>query len=64
MHRVKIHDYLENNFDHSETGVVKFRIVKYLQKFPHKFLEELRGTSAIPAADHLFQVRGEDEVGY
>ena len=41
-----------------------FRIVKYLQKVPHKFLEALRGTSAIPAADHLFQERGEDEVSF
>ena len=58
VHIGKIHDYLGMDLNYSETGVVNFLMIKFLQKVLDKFPQELRGTSATPAADHLYQVRG------
>ena len=50
------------DLEYSETGVVKVLMIKYLQNVLDKFPEELRGTLSTPAADNLFQIRGDDET--
>ena len=50
------------NLNYSETGVVKFSIIKYLQKQLDKFTEDLRRLLITPASEHLLQVRGEDDA--
>ena len=37
VHRGKIYDYLGTDLDSSETGVVKFLMVKYLKKVVDEF---------------------------
>ena len=37
VHRGKINDYLGMYLDYLDTGVVKFLMIKYLQKFLNKF---------------------------
>ena len=63
-HRGKIQDYLEMDSDYSEIGVVKVLMEKYLQNLLYTFPQELRGTSATLEANHMFQVRGEDEAEF
>ena len=43
-------------------GVVKISMIKYPQKVLDEFMEYLTGISDTPTADHLFQVRGEEEA--
>ena len=59
MHRGRIKDYPGMDLDYSETGVINFLMIKYLQKVIDKFPEDLRGTSSTPEVDHLYKVRGE-----
>ena len=58
VYRLKIHSYLRIDLDYSETGVVKFSMIKYQKKVLYKFAEELIGKMATPASDHLFQLIG------
>ena len=64
VHIGKINYYLGMYLDYSETGLVNFSIIKYLQKVLDEFTQELIGTSATPATDHMFQVSGEDKAEF
>ena len=48
--------------DYSEPGELKLSMIKYLQKVIGKLPEELRVISATPAANHMFQMIGEEEA--
>jgi hypothetical protein len=56
-HRGKYHDYLGMDFDYSEKGKVKIRMIPYLESIIDEFPEEIVGTRVTPAADYLFQVQ-------
>ena len=59
--RGKIHEYLGMTFDFSTKGAVKISMVDYTKKIIEGFPEEITRTSPTPAADHLFQVRSDDD---
>jgi hypothetical protein len=56
-HRGKHHEYLGMDFDYSEKGKVKVRMIPYLQNILDDFPEEIIGTKTTPAANYLFKVR-------
>ena len=43
--------------DNSEKGVLKTLIVPYIMQEFHKFSEVIKETVAMPATDHLFDVK-------
>ena len=57
--RGKIHDYLGMTFDFSEDGVVSVDMIDYIQSVIAEMPDEMIGTAATPAADHLFNVHEE-----
>jgi hypothetical protein len=57
--RGKIHDYLGMTFDFSKDGVVSFDMIDYIQWVIAEIPDEMIGTAATPAADHLFDVNEE-----
>jgi hypothetical protein len=61
-HRGKHHEYLGMDFDYSEKGKVKVRMIPYLQSILVDFPEEIVGTKTTPAADYLFKVRDEAQA--
>ena len=52
-----VHDYLGMMFDYSFTREVRINMWDYLRKVIKEFPEEITGTCATPACDHLFKVR-------
>jgi hypothetical protein len=54
--RGKIHDYLGMILDFSVPGELTIDMVKYVEKIIADMPEEMKGTSATPAAAHLFHV--------
>ena len=42
--------------DFSEKGSVKVSMIKYVKKIIDTFPEEIKPTSNLPAADHLFKI--------
>ena len=61
VHRGKIHDYLGVDFDFTERKKVKVSQIKYLCGVLKEFPEEITGTAATPAAEHLFVIRPDDD---
>ena len=59
-HKGKVYDFLGIDLDYSEKGAVKVFMIKYQKKVIKEFHHEIKGTSAIPAAVHLFQVKDEE----
>ena len=57
-----MHDYLGMQFDFRAPVSVKVSMLPHIDKAIDSFPEELMGTSATPAADHLFQVRTPTEA--
>ena len=64
VHRGKIHDYLGMDLDFTNKGVVKVAMIKYLKKIISDFPELINTKAATPAADHLFNVRDDEEAKY
>ena len=62
VNRGKVHDYLSMDLDYSTDGKVSVATIKYLGKIIEGFPEEIKGTVATPAAEHLFQIRDESEA--
>ena len=60
--RGNIDHYLGMNLEYSDTGVVEALMMKCLHNVLDEFIEELRGTPDTPEADHMFQLKGEDEA--
>jgi hypothetical protein len=56
-HRGKIHDYLGMIFDYSCKGKVMVNMTKYNKNIILDFPEEIIGTKASPASNHLYEVR-------
>jgi len=52
-----VHDYLGMTFDYSFASKVMINMWDYLRNVIKEFLEEITGTCATPASDHLFKVR-------
>ena len=52
-----VHDYLGMTFDYSFTKEVRVNMWDYLRNVIKEFPEEITGTCATPASDHLFKVR-------
>ena len=57
-----LHNYLGMNLDFSEMVNIKVSMIKYVGKILIAFPEELKSTSATPAAYHMFKVRDQEEV--
>ena len=57
--RGKLHQYLGMDMDFGEKGKLKMSMVPFLKKTINEFPEAI--TAAMPAAEHLFKVREEDE---
>jgi len=52
-----MHDYLGMTFDYSFAKEVRVNMCDYLRNVIKEFPEEITGTCATPASDHLFKVR-------
>jgi hypothetical protein len=52
-----VHDYLGMTFDYSFKQEVRINMWDYLRNVIKEFPEEITGTCATPASDHLFKVR-------
>ena len=61
VNRGVVHDYLGMDFDFSTPGKLRVSMIKYLAKIFKAFPEKIRTAAATPAADHLFEVRDENE---
>ena len=55
--RGKIHDYMGMDLDYSEKGTIKVSMIKCVGKILRAFPEEIKATSTMLSADHLFQIR-------
>ena len=55
------HEYLGIDFDFGVEGEVKISMIPYVKSIISDFMEEITGSAATPAADHLFQVNEEAE---
>ena len=54
-------DYLGMNLDFSSDKVLKIGMIKYIKKIHEEFPEEIKSSAATPAAEHLFDVREDNE---
>ena len=63
-HRGKKADYLGMSFDYSMDGAVLVDMIQYIGKIFEEFPEALVRTSPTPAADHLFNIRDEEDARY
>ena len=61
-HRGKVHDYLGMILDFTMDGHVIINMTEYIKTIIADFPEEIKTTKTTPAADHLFQVRNEEEA--
>jgi len=52
-----VHDYLGMMFDYSFAKEVRINMWDYLRNVIKEFTDEITGTCATPASDHLFKVR-------
>ena len=52
----KNHDYLGMTLDYSEAGKVKIKMDDFVERLLEEVPEDMKGSAATPAADHLFQV--------
>jgi hypothetical protein len=57
-HRGKVHDYLGMIFDYSCNGKAMVNMKEYIKNIILDFPEEIIGTKASPASDHLYKVWG------
>jgi hypothetical protein len=64
VNRGKIHDYLGMMIDYSKEGKVEVSMIKFIKKIFGTFTEEIKSTSATPAAEHLFNSRDEKEAEF
>jgi hypothetical protein len=55
------HDYLGMGLDYTIHGEVKVTMAEYLKGVIQEFPEVITGTATSPAADHLFDVRYDQE---
>ena len=60
--RGKIHDYLGMDLDYTSKKELKVVMIKYLKKVMTDFPEAITSKAATPAADHLFDIRDEEEA--
>ena len=58
----RVHTYLGMEMDFTEKGKVSIAMHKYLDNILKEFPEHIGTTATSPAADHLFQVRPDDEA--
>ena len=56
-HQGKVHDYLGMIFNFTAKGKVMVMMMEYIKTIIKAFPEEITGTKASPAADHLIMVR-------
>ena len=60
--RGKKHTYLGMQLDYSSPGECKVGMTQYSEEIISDFPEEITGSAATPAADHLFKVRDPSEA--
>ena len=60
--RGDVFTYLGIDFDHSTKGEVAVSMIPYLNDLLREFPEQLGTPQATPAADHLFEVREEEDA--
>jgi hypothetical protein len=56
------HDYLGINIDFSDSGMVKFDMVPYIDTIIDAFPDKITGVTSTPATDHLFAVHPSAEA--
>ena len=57
VNRGKVHDYLGMYMDFRTAKTLKICMIKYIKKIHEDFREEIKTAYAMPAANHLFNVR-------
>ena len=57
--RGKVHSYLGMDLDYSKKGKVKVGTVDYVKDTISNFTQQIMGTAAAPAANHLFEVNSD-----
>ena len=57
----KIHQYLGMELTYCENGTVKVGMTDYIKNMVDEFQEEIKGTAATPAQEHLFSVDESDK---
>ena len=57
VHRGKVHDYLGMDLDFSTANTLKFCMINYINKIHEDLPEVIKSAAATPAAEHLFDVR-------
>jgi hypothetical protein len=62
MHTGSKHDYLGMELKFNKDGTLDMSMVQYLKNIIAEFPEVIQGKAAMPAADHLFQIRDEKEA--
>ena len=53
----KIHDYLGMDIDWIKDGKISISMIRYLCQSLDDFVQDIRKTSATPAAEYLFKIR-------
>ena len=64
VNKGKVHDYLGMMIDYTKSGKVEISMIKFIKKILDTFPEEIKTTTATPAADHLFNIREEGDAKY
>jgi len=62
VRRGKVHEYLGMTLHYRENGKVKISMEQYIDEMLAEMPEEMDGTTATPAANHLFQVDEDAEL--
>ncbi len=62
MHMGWKHNYLGMNLKFNKDGTLDMSMVQYLKNIIAEFPEVIQGKAAMPAANHLFQIRDEKEA--
>ena len=61
VHRRKVHDYPGMDLDFSTTNTLKIGMIKYINKIHKDFPKEIKSSSSITTAEHLFYVRKDNQ---
>ena len=61
VHHSKVHDYLGMDLDFITANTLKIGMIKYINKIHEDFPEDIKSAAATPAAEHLFDVREDNQ---
>ena len=61
VHCDKVHDYLGMYLDFSTANTLNIGMIKYIKKIQKDLPEEIKSAAATPDAEHLFDVREDNQ---